>query len=303
MTAGAIILSSRAIFSERQFDPMALLGSCSVLQRLVRTLQSCGIRQILLLTTPQKRAELEKHMSHWGTLCLEMPEDAAPLRMLQEGLHTLGPSCDRVLFLAADIPFLSRATVRTLLNAAGPLGRPAVRGQDGGVLSISSDLFPYLESADPTRSLDMVLGENGFSFQRFPVQDEGILPEAQAMGLFPALLAQSREHDVHVSLKLRLCRDRPFFGPGTAQLLSLIDSTGSVREACLQMGLSYSKGRHMIAVMEEELGISIVLRQQGGRNGGVASLTPEGRQLIVRFQQFDLRCQELVQAVYEEVFS
>ena len=80
--------------------------------------------------------------------------------------------------------------------------------------------------------------------------------------------AQELDAALHPALKLRLARKRIFFGPGPAELLMQIKRTDSVRMACEQMGISYSKGWKMINTMEEELGYKVTKRQQGGRNGG-----------------------------------
>ena len=92
--------------------------------------------------------------------------------------------------------------------------------------------------------------------------------------------AQELDAALHPALKLRLARKRIFFGPGPAELLMQIKRTDSVRMACEQMGISYSKGWKMINTMEEELGYKVTKRQQGGRNGGSACLTPEGEALL-----------------------
>lgn len=303
MTTGAVLLAFPPDLTASACDPLAPLGSCSALQRLVRTLQNSGIRQILLLVPPEKHNLVEKHMARWGALCMPLQSASSPLGSLQQGLSALQHRCDRILFLAANVPFLSVKTVHALLASPAPLCYPAHQDEAGGVLCVSAPLFPSLLQLDASLPLTALPEQCGVPFTAVPVSDEGVLPDAQQRGLYPALLARSRAETVSITLKLRLCRERPFFGPGTVQLLSLIETTQSVREACAQMGLSYSKGRKMISVMEDELGIPIVLRQQGGKHGGTATLTAQGRQLITQFQQFESRCQELVQQAYDEIFS
>ena len=66
--------------------------------------------------------------------------------------------------------------------------------------------------------------------------------------------------------------DDRFFGPGTKDLLAGIRKTGSVQQACAQMDLSYSKGRHMIRHMEAALETTLVERTRGGAGGGLRDL-------------------------------
>ncbi|CAK7071621.1 MAG: hypothetical protein EUB_00840 [Eubacterium sp.] len=115
--------------------------------------------------------------------------------------------------------------------------------------------------------------------------------------------AQEFDAVLHPALKLRLARERIFFGPGPAELLMQIRRTDSVRMACEQMGISYSKGWKMINTMEEELGYKVTKRQQGGRNGGSACLTPEGETLLAKYQELERRSREAVEHIFEELFG
>jgi molybdate transport system regulatory protein len=83
----------------------------------------------------------------------------------------------------------------------------------------------------------------------------------------------------------------------------MIETTGSVRMACQQIGLSYSKGWKMIAVMERQWGIPLVQRQQGGKHGGEAFVTPEGKKLLERFRQFEQSGKAAVEAIFHQYFD
>ena len=93
---------------------------------------------------------------------------------------------------------------------------------------------------------------------------------------------------LHADPKVRLCagEDR-FFGPGTRDLLEGIRRTGSVQQSCTDMGLSYSKGRHMIRHMEAALQTTLVQRTRGGTGGGSATLTPAGVYLLDQFIAYE----------------
>ena len=47
-------------------------------------------------------------------------------------------------------------------------------------------------------------------------------------------------------------------------LMEYIEKTGSMQEACLEMGLSYSKGAKMIKMAEKQLGYRLLERRIGG---------------------------------------
>lgn len=109
--------------------------------------------------------------------------------------------------------------------------------------------------------------------------------------------------NLHFTMRLRLVNERPFFGPGAAQLLSLIDKTNSVHLACLQMGISYSKGWKILRVMEEQTGKALTFRKQGGKNGGEAQLTQDGHELLDKFRAFEEKCTAFVQKEFDNAFS
>lgn len=91
---------------------------------------------------------------------------------------------------------------------------------------------------------------------------------------------------VSAQAKTVLVGSTRFLGPGVVELLEAIAATGSVKRACAQMGLSYTKGWRLVRTLEAELGFACVARQQGGVGGGRASLTPECRALLQRFERF-----------------
>ena len=78
-----------------------------------------------------------------------------------------------------------------------------------------------------------------------------------------------------------------FFGPGIAELMERIAESGSVKEACHLMGLSYSKGRYIIKRAEKAWGCPLVELHRGGSGGGAAALTPEGEALLAAFRRME----------------
>lgn len=104
---------------------------------------------------------------------------------------------------------------------------------------------------------------------------------------------------IRPKLKVQLTGTESFFGPGVRDLLLYINEAGSVREACEKMGLSYSKGRRIIERAERELGYVIVERNPGGRHGGSARVSEQGKILLERYELFE---QEMIRAA-EEAFD
>lgn len=88
-------------------------------------------------------------------------------------------------------------------------------------------------------------------------------------------------------IKVTIHKEEGFFGPGIAELMTYVEETGSVKEACRMMSLSYSKGWYILNRAEGELGYALIQRNHGGTAGGGASLTEEGKALLKRYYAFE----------------
>jgi molybdate transport repressor ModE-like protein len=103
-------------------------------------------------------------------------------------------------------------------------------------------------------------------------------------------------------LRIMLVREKLFFGPGTLQLLQLIDETGSVQLACKRMGLSYSKAWKMLENLDEQLEFKVVERQQGGSHGGRSWISPKGKAFMSRYRAFAAECREEMLRLFSRYF-
>lgn len=120
------------------------------------------------------------------------------------------------------------------------------------------------------------------------------------MAARPIALRAELEPSVQVRLS---CGGKLVFGPGTAHLLCGILQYGSVHRACLEMGLSYSKGRKMLKTLEEKLQTPVVDCTQGGYGGGSARLTEAGRYLLERFSCYEHMIQRYAEQQFNGYFS
>ena len=120
--------------------------------------------------------------------------------------------------------------------------------------------------------------------------------EGEALDASPSGLS------VRASAKTVLIGRTRFLGPGVVELLEAVESHGSVKAACAAMGLSYTKGWRLIHTLEAELGFVCVSRHQGGVGGGRASLTPECRRLLERFEAFTRDVDAVVNDLFAQHF-
>jgi molybdate transport system regulatory protein len=116
------------------------------------------------------------------------------------------------------------------------------------------------------------------------------------------ILPEKKQGPLGTSVQVRLTAQEAFFGPGKARLLEYIERTGSIQEACAQMGLSYSKGSRMIKKTEKQLGFRLLERRIGGTGGGGSRLTPEAKDLMKKYQLLVQRVQMDADKAFREIF-
>ena len=94
----------------------------------------------------------------------------------------------------------------------------------------------------------------------------------------------------------------PFFGEGRRNLLDNIETNGSISQAARKLGISYKKAWSYITSMEKRLGVKLVKKQVGGKGGGGAALTEEGRALIDKFDRLLDGTQEAINLSFKKIF-
>jgi molybdate transport system regulatory protein len=115
---------------------------------------------------------------------------------------------------------------------------------------------------------------------------------------------QNRHNGLEIRSKIWLETDgEPVFGRGRRFLLEAIDAHGSINRAAAEVGLSYRKAWGHITAMEQRLGIKLVERQAGGRNGGGTSLTDEARQFLKKFEELEAGLREEMDERFRRLFA
>lgn len=79
---------------------------------------------------------------------------------------------------------------------------------------------------------------------------------------------------------------RRFMGIGVFWLLKEVDRCGSLRQAALNLELSYTKALRMIGGLEDAVGRKILSRRHGGRERQGAVLTEFGAGYILLYESF-----------------
>ncbi len=303
MTSAALIVAAGMSSRMGDFKPMLNIGSISIAQRVVATFQQAGIEKIVMVTG-YNALVLERHLSGNGIVFLrnENYETTQMFDSVRIGLEYLRGKCDRVLFTPVDIPLFTSATVQTLLLSDAALASPVYDGKLGHPTMISSTLIPDILADAGEGGLRGALDRCPAEMQLIPVEDRGILHDADTPEDYQALLRYHNEQLVRPVVTVSLAREKVFFDQQTAMLLRLVDETHSVRKACQRMQISYSSGWNTIRKLESQLKHSLIERIQGGAGGGNSRLTDDGRELLTKYDAYSAAVRDEAGRLYEEFF-
>ncbi len=81
-------------------------------------------------------------------------------------------------------------------------------------------------------------------------------------------------------------------GPGKADLLTLIDETGSIREAAKRMNMSYMRAWKLIQTMNACFREPLVAAERGGNVRGGARLSKTGELVLALYRQMEKTCRQ-----------
>ncbi|QHJ00360.1 LysR family transcriptional regulator [Xylophilus rhododendri] len=91
-----------------------------------------------------------------------------------------------------------------------------------------------------------------------------------------------------VQLRVRFLRDDSIaLGPGKVDMLQAVALTGSISAAARQMGMSYKRAWTLIEEINQAFKSPAVAKSAGGSNGGGASLTPLGEELVKQYRALE----------------
>lgn len=84
-------------------------------------------------------------------------------------------------------------------------------------------------------------------------------------------------------------------GPGKADLLEGIESTGSIAAAGRNLGMSYKRAWGLVEELNTDFGTPLVHTTKGGRNFGGAELTATGKKVLSLYRRMEERAGAAIQ--------
>ncbi|MEA1940525.1 MAG: LysR family transcriptional regulator [Candidatus Caldatribacteriota bacterium] len=93
------------------------------------------------------------------------------------------------------------------------------------------------------------------------------------------------------------------FGEGPFDILNRVERTGSLRQAALEINMSYSQAWNLIKGLERRLGFNLLKRKVGGKKGGGSELTEQAINLREKYKVFYKKAEKNINLIYQEVFK
>ncbi len=104
-------------------------------------------------------------------------------------------------------------------------------------------------------------------------------------------------------VSVRIYGEEKCFGPGVAELLERVDRLHSLRKATIEMDMAYSKAWKIVKIAEENLGFSLLRSVTGGKGGGGADLTEEGRRFLTAYRRFEASVRGYADEMFVEIMG
>lgn len=301
MKIGALIISRVINESVNQISALKKIGTISALLRIVLTFKRAGIESIYIVSNQEE--EIKKEISKLGVTFIPADSDEKEMfYYVKKGLEYLQEKEEFLFIMPSNVPLFTIDTIRQLAGTRNLVTIPMNRGISGHPLFIDADVIPSILSYQGPHGLSGAVKNLDCEINRIEVDDSGVVVYELDDQEFPTALDNHSLNEFHPEIRVRIGKEKPFLGPGTKQLLFLVEETGSLRLACEYMGISYSKGRGMIDTMEKQLGYSVLERKQGGETGGSSNLTPKGSDILNRYHEYEKNVREYAEKLFFDYF-
>lgn len=304
MNIGAVIVAAGMSTRMKKFKQLLKIGDMTMAERVVTNFQRAGVTDIVMVTGYQSDL-LIKSGKKLGITFLknEQYETTEMLDSAKIGLEFLRKRCDKILFCPVDIPLFSVDTVKRLIAQDGRYVIPVYNGRRGHPILLDSSVVEGILAFQGDRGLKGALDFLGISPDEVPVDDEGISMDADTEEDYLRMIERHNASLMRPQLRISLAGRHTFWEPELVNLLREIETSESVRDACIKTGISYSKGWHLIQSAESELGYPIVIRHAGGREGGNTILTEDGREMMRKYSAFEKSVRKAADERFREIFG
>lgn len=189
------------------------------------------------------------------------------------------------------------------MDSKALIAKPVCNGKKGHPILLSCSILPSLIACKTKGGLKEAISQCCKEEEIIDVSDEGILQDADTPEDYRQLIQRHNRQMLRPYIEISLMRENKLFDKNVAMLLHMIRYSGTVKEACEKMHISYSKGWNMLSALEKNLGYALVNRQHGGEFGGASRLTAKGSELLNRYDNFVEKVKRYADECFNECFD
>ena len=168
------------------------------LTRIVRTFLDAGVDDVIVVVGHEAEA-IAQSFSESGLparFVVNREYDRGQLSSLLAGLNAIDrPGVSGVLVTLVDVPLVSAATVRAVIDSyritQAPIVRPTSGERHGHPLLIDRSVFAALRAADPTTGAKPIVRAHASAVGDIPIDDEGAFTDIDTMDEYQRIVPKT----------------------------------------------------------------------------------------------------------------
>lgn len=313
---GAVITAAGTSSRMGDFKPVMPFGETTILQTIIRKLKECGVSEIVVVGG-YRYDEIEK-IAESENVCAVCNEGYRTNHMFDSvclGMRKIRDRADKIFLWPVDVPGVRKETVTQLLKISEGSNVSAVTpyydNEPGHPMLIMKKAFDIILSHDGSRGLRGAVEKFDLAV-RANIDDPFIVLDTDTQEEYRKLLSLERSwkkgesgeaHDMDFRIHASIKRGGISVNETLFDLLEQIRKTGSIRQACEEIGISYTKAWTILKNAQTVFGNKLMKTQSGGSGGGGAELTEEGLRFIRSYEEFCGDVDKYASGVFEKYFG
>jgi len=148
------------------------------LSRIVNTLRSAGVTDVIVVVGHDARAIIERHTELRDVrFVVNERYEEGQFSSLLAGLNAVAQDADGALVTLVDVPLVSATTIEAVVDrhraTVAPIIRPASGTRHGHPIFVARSLFAEIRSGDPSTGAKPIVRRHASVDGDVPVDDEG----------------------------------------------------------------------------------------------------------------------------------
>lgn len=276
-----IVLAAGISSRIKRVKALLYVNGQSMICQVVHMMQRAGASPVVVITG-YHAMEIEQNLEGENVVFVHNMRyyETEMFDSIRLGLSVLGREIERIMICPTDIPLVTDQTIQALLAVKGDFVCPSYHGHSGHPVVVSSNLLPFLAGYSGERGLRGAIEAAGVKPCYVAVEDKGVLLNNNTREDYNRMLGYQQgrtgRRQIQLDLDLQLNIGNFVFDSMVAQLLELIDVTGSLERACVCMHQKPLWGLTTVTNLEKQLGTPILLND--------LSLSVEARALLQKYK-------------------